>query len=85
MILCYNKKQKNKAPSSRGLGRVVLSHQAGVRIPLGLLRNDIGDLKGARVMKLRQEGVVNERVADRSEAEAPNPLGATRKRGYYGT
>jgi len=28
-------------------------------------------------MKLRREGAVNERVADRSEAEAPNPLGAT--------
>ena len=25
-------------------------------------------------MKLRREGVVNERVADRNEVEAPNPV-----------
>ena len=31
------------------------------------------DSKRARVMKLRREGAVNERVADRSEAEAPSP------------
>jgi len=30
-------------------------------------------------MKLRREGVVNERVADRSESEAPNPLPGTEK------
>ena len=31
-------------------------------------------------MKLRREGVVNERVADRNEVEAPNPV----SRSFYG-
>ena len=33
-------------------------------------------------MKLRRVGAVNERGADRSEAEAPNPLGATEARKF---
>jgi len=39
-------------------------------------------LKGARVMKLRRRGAVNERVADRSEAEAPSPSRPAVKREF---
>ena len=53
-----------------------------VRLPLPAHLDNTQESKRARVMKLRREGVVNERVADRSEAEAPSPSRPAVKREF---
>jgi len=47
------------------------------RLPLPAHLDNTQESKRARVMKLRREGAVNERVADRNEVEAPTPSSGT--------